>query len=165
MQNCSRDGVVLAMLKVDCKSLRGMRLADGRGNTRGRRRYGVEEGDSGGAGPVAVAGAGCCGWGVAGLVVYGRTSRRDEIRHTIPRLRAGGFCIKRGVCCDCAKIASGDSRGCGVWRHDLFTDDFLDGSLDEISYENRPYAPCAFVFGDIFRYPGGKTAEDKCRTR
>jgi hypothetical protein len=51
--------LVLAMLKVDCKSLIGMRLADGRGNTRGRGRYGLEEGDSGGKGSAAIAGAGC----------------------------------------------------------------------------------------------------------
>ena len=71
-------------------------------------------------------------------------------------------CIKRGVCFDCAKIASGDSRRSGVRGHDLFTDDFLDGSLDEISCAIRPYAPCAFVFGDVFRDPRRKTAEDNC---
>ncbi len=90
-------------------------MGDGSGNARSRGRYGLEEGDSGGTGPVAVAAAGWSGWSIAGVVVYGCNSRRGEIRHTIPRLRAGGFCIKRGVCFDCAKIASGDSRGaaCG----------------------------------------------------
>src|SRR6266478_6463746 len=55
--------------RFDCKSLRRVRLGDGRGNARGRGQYGLEEGDSGGAGPVAVAGA---GWGrgsVAGWLV------------------------------------------------------------------------------------------------
>src|SRR6266851_4659830 len=46
--------------RFDCKSLRRVRLGDGRGNAGGRERYGVEEGDSGGKGPVAVADA---GWG------------------------------------------------------------------------------------------------------
>src|ERR1700730_11309628 len=50
--------LVLAMHKVDCKSLSGMRLDDGRGNARGRGRYGLEEGDSGGEGPAAVSSAG-----------------------------------------------------------------------------------------------------------
>src|SRR5258708_30368819 len=48
--------------RFDCKSLRRVRLGDGRGNARGRERYRVGEGDSGGAGPVAVSGVGyCCG--------------------------------------------------------------------------------------------------------
>src|SRR5260370_8809020 len=46
--------------RFDCKSLRRVRLGDGRGNGGGRERYGVEEGDSGGKGPVTVADA---GWG------------------------------------------------------------------------------------------------------
>jgi hypothetical protein len=53
--------LVLAMLEVDCKSLGGMRLRDGEGNAKGRGGYGVEEGDSGGDGSVAVAGAGGSG--------------------------------------------------------------------------------------------------------
>src|ERR1700756_3178277 len=60
------DAAVLAMLKVDCKSLKEMRLAGGRGNRRGRWRCGVEEGDSGVAGQVAVAGTGLGGRGSAG---------------------------------------------------------------------------------------------------
>jgi hypothetical protein len=58
--------LVLAMLKVDCKSTGGMRSGDERGNTGRRGRYGVEKGDSASAGPVAVAGAGLGGGGVAG---------------------------------------------------------------------------------------------------
>src|SRR5271156_2594710 len=58
--------LVLAMLKVDCKSTGGMRLGDGRGNARGRGRYGLEEGDSRDAGSATVAGAGWGGWVSAG---------------------------------------------------------------------------------------------------
>src|SRR6267154_2818888 len=52
--------------RFDCKSLRRVRLSDGRGNERGRGRYGVEEGDSGAKGPIAVAGAGWGGGSSAG---------------------------------------------------------------------------------------------------
>src|ERR1700679_2388225 len=55
---CSRFG---------CKSRKGARLADGRGNAGGRAGYGLEEGYSGGAGPVAVEFAGWGGWGAAGF--------------------------------------------------------------------------------------------------
>jgi hypothetical protein len=41
--------LVLAMLKVDCKSTDGMRPGHGGGNARGRGRYGLEEGNSAGA--------------------------------------------------------------------------------------------------------------------
>src|ERR1700730_10955754 len=52
--------------RFDCKSRSGMRLEDGGGNAGGRGRYGVEEGDSGVEGSVAVAGAGYCRGNSAG---------------------------------------------------------------------------------------------------
>src|SRR5215469_17986037 len=48
--------------RLDCKSPPQIRMGDGRGNARGRGRYAVEEGDSGGAGQIAVASAGLGGW-------------------------------------------------------------------------------------------------------
>src|ERR1700730_6926574 len=52
--------------RFDCKSLRRVRLGDGRGIARGRERYRVEEGYSGDEGSVDVACAGRRGGSSAG---------------------------------------------------------------------------------------------------
>src|SRR6266436_10181487 len=107
--------------RFDCKSLRRVRLGDGRGNGRGRGRYGVEEGDSGAKGPVAVAGAGSRRGGIAGM------DERVDPTTILCRAQAQSSTCPRcdrnqhGFCCAGTGPACRDRRGSCIWRDDLST--------------------------------------------